>query len=93
MGVTCGNDDIDLRADELGSVLRELIDAKAVAVRIVDEVLRFDEALLTQDGQRRNVPRRTAPTELQAAEAIGAACFLRARRAGQQSCGTEHAIP
>jgi len=48
LGVTCGNDDIDLRADELGSVLRKLIDAKAVAVRIVDEVLRFDEALLTR---------------------------------------------
>jgi hypothetical protein len=72
-----------------------LIDAQAVAVRIADEVLAFDEALPTQGVEKRDVSRRVARTELQTAEAIGAACFLRACRAGHSSwrgLRTEEAI-
>ena len=57
-----------------------VVDVQAVAALVDPEILPGDKALPPQLVEHGNMIRRTARTEMQAAEAIGPARLLRVRR-------------
>src|SRR5262249_39746635 len=72
-------DDIDLGLDERRCMLRELLDAQSISMRIDQKVLPLDKAASLQLFEKRDVPRRIALTKVQATEAIGPPHLLCAR--------------